>query len=90
MSDGRGRYGAVSVTTTATKILSAKVSRSKGLVQALTCDVYVGFDSSVTTSNGVFVPSGSSWSDESPGCWSGDIYAICAAGTVDVRYQEVG
>lgn len=79
-----GAYGAVSVTTSATTIKAANYERTQIDVTPTNGDIYIGFDSSVTTSTGFLVPSGGSWSNTS---YLGAVYAIAAA-TTNVRYLE--
>jgi len=82
-----GSYGSESVGTSATEVIPASTERKSLLVQnAGSGPVYVGFDSSVTTSNGVKVAAGGTYADDT---YTGSIYVIAASGTQDVRFQEV-
>jgi hypothetical protein len=82
-----GVYGANSVGNTATAITAGTSGRDKVLLQALDRDVYIGFNASVTTSNGILVPKGGSYEMEvSDGV---TLHGITASGTCDLRYQEL-
>lgn len=82
-----GVYGANSVGNTATAITAGTSGRDKVLIQALDRDVYVGFNASVTTSNGILVPKGGSYEMEvSDGV---TLFGITSSGTCDLRYQEL-
>jgi hypothetical protein len=82
-------YAAVSVTTTATLIRAAKSGRESLTVQNLAAatDVYVGPDSSVTTSNGLKIAQAGGSANYNE--YTGALYGIVASGTADVRYAEV-
>lgn len=90
-----GTYGAVDVTSTATTIASPKSGRKSILVQNTgTPNVYVGFDSSVTSSTGIAL-NGASTAGDGGGNYSADDYTgsvvgITTAGTASVRFAEVG
>ena len=88
--DGPVIYTNISVSTTATELkvgASAQVERKVLVVQALENRVYIGFDSSVTTSNGIelskrqtlFLEVGEEVT----------VYAIADSGTIDVRIAEM-
>lgn len=86
------QYGAVSVTGSATLI----VNTSRGRAGVLICNngsttVFLGLDSTVTSSTGVPLGGGSCYSGSSPTeVWKGPVYGITASGSSDVRYQEYG
>jgi len=84
-----GAYGAVTASTTPTEVLSANTSRRSVLIQNLseTVDAYVGFDSSVSGTDGVLIPAdGGVYADDS---YAGALYVVTPTDTADVRYQEV-
>lgn len=84
-----GAYGAVSVSTTATDIVTTDlVNRTRIIIQNLgSKDVYVGTNASVTTANGIKLSKGASMEvDAGAGLnWHG----ITPSGSSDVRYLEV-
>ena len=84
-------YDTVSVTTSATLIVSASEAR-KELKLCNTANgtiVYLGQDSSVTTSNGFPLYENQSVAMERDwGQWLGDVYGIVGSGTADIRYWE--
>lgn len=84
-----GGYGAESVTTTAAEILATpEAGRTRILLQNLgNKDVYLGFDGSVTTANGLRLAKGSTL--EVPFGEDIDIFAIAESGTQDVRFWEL-
>lgn len=50
--------------------------------------VYIGSDSNVTTSNGIPIAANGNLTDSGPrDLWKGDVWAICASGTIDLRYM---
>ena len=78
----------VDVTTTAAKLITASLTSRKRLtVQNLGAKpIYVGFDNTVTATNGTKIPKHSSWSEDlGPAI---EPWAIAGAGTVDVRVLE--
>ena len=85
-------YANVTITTTATQILGASTKR-KGLmvVNASNSNLYVGMDSSVTTSNGLLISPQASieFGGKNEG-WTGAIFGIVASGTADIRYWQWG
>lgn len=82
-----GSFGSTAVGTTATEVLTATTGRKSLLVQnAGSGPVYVGFDNTVTTANGVEIAAGGTYADET---YSGSVYVIAASGTQDIRFQEV-
>lgn len=85
-----GSYGNVSVTTTATQLDGTKQNgRNRILIQNdSVAPMFVGFDNTVTTSNGMRVAGGTTMALEiSP---SIDVYAIAGAGTRDARVMQMG
>ena len=82
-------HGAVSVTTTATKIPTTNLANRKAIVVRnchATEKLYLG-GSGVTTANGYWLnPTESLSFDLSAGA---QLYGICATGTVEVRYIEL-
>jgi len=84
--------GAVNVTSTVTLALEGRGRRIGVIFQNKGSeDVYLGPDTSITTSNTISVPAGGflNMSNKS-GLFRGPIYGITATGTVDLRYWEWG
>jgi hypothetical protein len=82
-----GSYGQQDVSTTAVEVVAASAGRQSILVQNTGPEpVYVGFDSSVTSANGVEIAAGGTYADET---YAGALYAITASGGSDIRFQEV-
>jgi hypothetical protein len=84
-------YGTTTVTTAATLILAENTKRKKLTIvnSSLSTILYVGPDSSITTSNSIpLYQNQSSVSEKIPEGYKGDIYGIVASGTADVRYWE--
>lgn len=85
-----GVYGTVSVGTSATELkvgASALENRDFIIIQPKANKIFIGFDPSVTTSNGIEVKK-----DQTISIAAGDnipIYAITDTGTVDVRIGEL-
>lgn len=85
-------YGSISVTTTAILIL-AKNSKRQSIIIVntdTTNKLYIGPDSSVTTSNGIEIENtGGNLTEDSGGTrvYLGDIYGV-STGTISVRYWE--
>ena len=86
-SSGTKTFTTAAPTTSATLLLAANGSRQSALLSNNGSQtVYVGKNSSVTTSNGVPIPAGSSLTDKSSrDAW----YGITASGTGDMRICEV-
>lgn len=82
-------YGALSVTNTAAEFLGSPLAgRKLLLLQNLgSKDVFIGFDSSVTSSNGLQLAKYSSI--ELPFGDNLDVFMITASGTADVRYFQL-
>ena len=78
-------YGNAACDTTADLILAANYERKGFVIQATDGTVYIGDDSSVTTSNGFPLATGQSFSSSA---FLGTVYGITASGTVNVRYWE--
>ncbi|KKK95046.1 hypothetical protein LCGC14_2676730 [marine sediment metagenome] len=85
-------YNTVTVTTSATLIVADNTKR-KVLTLVNTSEtipVYIGPDSSITTSNAIpLYETQTQDSSKTFGFWSGPVYGIVASGTADVRYWEV-
>jgi hypothetical protein len=84
-------YGAVTVST-GTKIVSANPNRI-GLIITNTdssVKLYLGDDASVTASNGIEIPAGGSFTEDSGGTkmFCADIYGSAGSGSINVRYWE--
>jgi hypothetical protein len=78
--------GQVTVTSSATLILAANPNRVRAYIAiASGNDIFIGRDNTVTAANGIPVPSGGGYPDEtSKDAW----YGITLAGTADVRVIE--
>jgi hypothetical protein len=83
-------YNTVTVNATATLILGANPDRRGFIIQNLgIVTVYLGFDSSVSTANGISIlANGSYVNSGSAECYRGDYYGIAASSTADCRYEE--
>jgi hypothetical protein len=87
--NGPAVYGAISVSTaTEVKVGGSRLSeRAVVTIQPLDGDVYLGYDNSVSTSNGTLIHEGQVYAleatDQLP------VWIIAATGTVDVRITEV-
>ena len=91
-------YGNVSVANTATSILAENRRRTEvRLYNNGSNTIFLGFDSSVTTSNGYILKSdtefklsldGGSWQERDGSLYTGAIQGIVASGTEDLRYIE--
>lgn len=80
-------WGAVSVGATATVILASRTLRKGLIIQNNSAkDVYIGPDNTVTSVNGMRLEPGDIYENQD---WEGAIYGIVAAGTADVRAQEL-
>jgi hypothetical protein len=83
-------YGAITVGATATLILGSNPNRRGAVIENNgTVILYIGFDSSVTTSNGIAIVAGGNYINSADGeCYKGAYYGITASSTCDCRYQE--
>jgi hypothetical protein len=83
-------YNTVTVTTSPTLILAANPERKGAIVYNNgSVVVYIGFDASVTTSNGLTVQPGGVLNDSGfEDAYRSNIYGVAASGTCDVRYWE--
>ena len=83
----QGNYDAVAIGTTAAVIVAAG-TRSSVVIQNLDAsnDLYVGFDASVTASNGFHLASNDSIKFDD---YLGPVYGIGSASDTDVRFLEV-
>lgn len=81
-------YGTVAIGGAAAVIKAAKTTRKSIVVQNVhaTQILYVGSDSSVTTSNGLKVAAGASVTLDD---YNGPVYGIASGADTDVRYFEV-
>lgn len=86
---GGGAYGNVSIGAAAAVIKAAKSTRRYIYIYNAHASqtLYLGFDSSVTTSNGLPVAAGQSIKLEG---YIGVIYGIGSGAATDTRYLEVG
>lgn len=80
-----GSLSAISVTTTATLLASAVTNR-KYIALRPNAAIYIGFASSVTTSNGFPIYQDEVWEEI---WWKGTIYAITATGSASVRIYDL-
>lgn len=78
-------YGNTACTTSATLIMAANYERKGFVIKAVDGTVYVGDDSSVTTSTGYPLGVGESLPSAT---FLGTVYGITASGTTNVRYWE--
>jgi hypothetical protein len=84
-------YGAVTVGDTATLIVAQNSKRNKLIIvnTSQTLTVYIGPDSSITTSNAIpLYPNQGLNDDKIPESYLGNIYGIVASSTANVRYWE--
>ena len=80
---------ATTVTTTATKILSANAERRSFILQNLGfVTVFLGHNDSVTTSIGIEVEPDERYSEQGIGLWKGDVFGIATSGSQEVRSWE--
>lgn len=86
----RPTYGAIPVTTTATKIIDGNCDRKELIITNATDKiVFIGMDDQVTVDNGTpFYYRQTRGHTKDFGNWLGPIYGIVASGTADVRYWE--
>ena len=84
---GYGDYGAVSVLSSATKIISGRGDLKGTLITPLGT-IYIGLDAGVTSTNGEIMYSGDVYKDCGEGMYIGDVYGITSSGSVDTRYQR--
>lgn len=88
-SASTGSYGTVSVGATATVIAAANSARKSLIIRnTSTGTVYIGYDSSVTTSNGFPVAQKDAYEINQTNLYTGAVYGIVASGTSDVRKME--
>jgi hypothetical protein len=79
-------YNQVSVATTATSIISSNTNEKVRTIKNIGSNaIFVGGDSSVTTSNGFPIDAGETL-DVSD--YTGEVFGIVAAGTEDANYIE--
>ena len=84
-------YGAVTVQSASPTLIIGANGYRKGtlITNNSTVTIYLGFDSSVTTSTGTPVlASGYFRNSGERDAWRGDIYGIAASSTANVRYME--
>lgn len=85
------QFNTVSVANTATLIFSSSLARAGYILHnASSVDVYLGGDSTVTTSNGIPLAPGEKVFADGDGKYSGALYGIVASGTADMRFFEWG
>lgn len=89
-TDSSAVYGTVSVSTTAVELkvgASPLIGRDYIIIQPKANGVYIGYNSSVTVSNGIQL-----FKDQIISIEVGEgisVYAIADSGTIDVRVQEL-
>lgn len=84
-------YNTVTVTTSATLIITANTQRLSLIIENTgTQDLYIGQDALVTTSNGILLEEGDILSEDASGTnqYKGPYYGIVGTSTSDVRYWE--
>lgn len=83
-------YNSATITTSATRIVSLKNTRRGTLIfNNSSQTVYLGMDNLVTTSNGLPLVSNATFmSSGYLDIWRGDVWAIVAATTSDVRFWD--
>lgn len=83
-------FGAVSVTTSATRIVENNAKRSNLTISnASFVDVFIGPDNTVTTANGIPLHGAQTRDqDKIAEGWQGDVWGIVETGTADVRFWE--
>lgn len=81
-------YGSVTVTTSPTVIMASNPARKGyGFINNSIVDLYFGPDSSITTSNAMFVTGTGNVTDSGDGDdFRGSIYGVVSTGTANVRY----
>lgn len=82
-------YGAVTITSTATSVLVPTVSGRRGFILANNglVTAYFGFDSAVTTSNGIQLLPQEKYEDEGDdAAFKGSVYAITSGSNTELRY----
>lgn len=82
-------YGNVTITTTATSIVAPSVAGRRGFVLTNNGSVvlYLGFDSSVSTTNGIqILPQDKFEMEGDDAVFKGPVYGITGSSTADVRY----
>lgn len=84
------KNSAESVTTTAAQVLSTPLTGRRHLTiqNEGSSPVYMGFDGTVSSSNGIKISKNSSASYDIPA--GVDVYMVAASGTQDVRFLELG
>lgn len=84
-----GNYAAVSVGNTATDLMATDLANRTlvTLQNVSNRDVFIGFNSSVTTSNGIRLAAGASM--DLPVNAAVNLHGITASGTADVRFMEL-
>lgn len=89
--DGPVAYGSISVSTSAVEAkvgASALAGRAILIIQPKANNIYLGYDNSVTTSNGIQLFKNQTIIVEFTDDVS--VYLIAQSGTNDVRIQEIG
>ena len=84
-------FNTVTITTTATKIVSANPNRQSLLLSNTSAGtVYLGADNTVTTANGLPLVQDGTLTEDDGGSrmFMGEVWGIVGAGTSDLRYWE--
>ena len=83
-------FNTVTITSTATEILPDNKWRKSALITNTTStDVYLGFDNTVTTSNGFLLGEQDVWDTNEPRPYAGAVFGIVASGSIDVRFMDL-
>jgi hypothetical protein len=82
-----GSFNNSVVGTTAAAVLGENLTRRQFVIQNLgTVPIYLGYTSSLTTSNGLQIPVNGVWIDDK---YVGAVYLISGTAAQDIRYQEI-
>lgn len=85
-------FGTVTITTSPTKILSSSESvfRTAAIVSNVSSGtIFLGFDDTVTTSNGTPLLENGTWQTNEPRAYQGELFGIVASSSSDARFQEL-
>jgi len=86
-------YNSVTVAATATQVVGGSSARKGMLIvnHSETVTVFVGPDTSITTSNALpLLPLATMSLSGYAEAWKGPVYAIVSSGTLDLRFWEWG
>jgi hypothetical protein len=89
-SRSTGTYGAVTVTASATLIKASNASRLSLQITNTSSEVcYIGFDTSVSSTNGFPLAQNDVLSLTGSDLYTGTVYGITASSTANIRYFEI-